>query len=374
MKRALIACGGTGGHLAPGIALAEELVTRGWACELLISKKQVDAELVKKYEQFEYDSIPGSAMSRSPVRFAKFVVGLFLGIRLCVRKIRETRPDVVIGFGGFSSASALLAGVMLRVPVAIHEANRIPGRVTRFASRFANRLYLPVDVFLKPARAGRTFHVGMPVRAEIEKIPREEAKLQLGFDPNRKLLLVFGGSQGARSLNEWVEASMETLAQESIQMLCLSGNSGQEAEERLVSNMEGKAVRSLVLGFSDQMAVLLSAADLAVSRSGAGSIAEISRCRTPSILIPYPYAADNHQYFNAKRVADDGGGLLLKHESMDCLLETVLKTIYDDASLSGFESGLEAMDRVDAKSMIADDIEALLALRRAKLRPEVVAS
>ncbi len=371
MKRALIACGGTGGHLAPGIALAEELVSRGWSCELLISKKQVDAQLVKKYGQFEYDSIPGCAMSFSPVRFSKFLRDLFSGVRICIRKIRKTQPDAVIGFGGFSSASALLAGIFTKIPVAIHEANRVPGRVTRLLSRFANRVYLPTDVYLKSVRSGRTFNVGMPIRTEIEKMAKDEAKRLLGFDPNRKLLLVFGGSQGARSLNEWMAASMEPLALDSVQMLCLTGNREDEAEERMYPAKAGEPVRSLILGFSDQMALLLSAADLAVSRSGAGSIAEIARCRTPSVFIPYPYAADDHQFYNAKRVADAGGGLLLNHESMDELFELVRITISDDDGLREFESCLEAIDGIDAKSIIADDIEMSLVSSKSASSTEV---
>lgn len=371
MKRALIACGGTGGHLAPGIALAEELVSRGWSCELLISKKQVDAQLVKKYRQFEYDSIPGCAMSFSPVRFSKFLRDLFSGVRICIRKIRKTQPDAVIGFGGFSSASALLAGIFTKIPVAIHEANRVPGRVTRLLSRFANRVYLPTDVYLKSVRSGRTFNVGMPIRTEIEKMAKDEAKRLLGFDPNRKLLLVFGGSQGARSLNEWMAASMEPLALDSVQMLCLTGNREDEAEERMYPAKAGEPVRSLILGFSDQMALLLSAADLAVSRSGAGSIAEIARCRTPSVFIPYPYAADEHQFYNAKRVTDAGGGLLLNHESMDELFELVRITISDDDGLREFESCLEAIDGIDAKSIIADDIEMSLVSSKSASRTEV---
>lgn len=370
MKRALIACGGTGGHLAPGIALAEELVSRGWSCELLISKKQVDAQLVKKYGQFEYDAIPGCAMSFSPVRFARFLRDLISGVRICIRKIRKTQPDAVIGFGGFSSASALLAGVFTKIPVAIHEANRVPGRVTRLVSRFANRVYLPTDIYLKSVRSGRTFNVGMPIRTEIEKMAKDDAKRLLGFDPNRKLLLVFGGSQGARSLNEWMAASMKPLALDSVQMLCLTGNRDDKAEERMYPAKAGEAVRSLILGFSDQMALLLSAADLAVSRSGAGSIAEIARCRTPSIFIPYPYAADNHQFYNAKRVADAGGGLLLNHESMDELFELVRITISDDDGLREFESCLEAIDGIDAKSIIADDIEMSLVTSKSASRTE----
>lgn len=359
MKRALIACGGTGGHLAPGIALAEELASRGWICELLISQKQVDAQLARKYSNFEYTSIPGSPFGLAPRRLLPFARNLFGGLRKCLRIIRERRPDVVIGFGGFLSASALFAGAIRSVPVAIHEANRVPGRATRLACRFADRVYLPDGVSLAKAKS-KTLSVGMPLRSEIARIDKEQAKREFGFDPRRKLLVVFGGSQGALSLNRWVEKQREGLSKDSIQSLCVTGDGSAEPREWTFDTKEGSSVKALTIGFCDRMAILLSAADLVVSRSGAGSLAEIARCRTPSILIPYPYAADNHQFYNAERMVDQGVAHMLEHEAMEGLTDQVYSMLGNEMLLKTMEERMERMDSTDARSIIADDLDFLI--------------
>jgi len=359
MRRALIACGGTGGHLAPGIALAEELVTRGWICKLLISGKQVDSRLVQKYTQFEYEAIPGRGLSFRPVPLMQFLWLLLKGYRRCIRIIRSSHPDVVIGFGGFISASALLAGARNGIPVAIHEANQVPGRVTRMASRYASRVYLPEGVELEGVDRGRIRHVGMPLRSEFTRLPKAEAKRALGFDPEKKLLFVFGGSQGAQSFNQWARESLDKLVENEIQLLCLTGMSDPVGVEKSCGTEKAQSVKSLFLNFSDDMSTLLSAADLAVSRAGAGSIAELIRCRVPTILIPYPHAADDHQDFNAKRFVDQGGGALCRQEEIETLLDTVVEWMSNDSRLEKVEELLGNGDQKDARKTLADDIERL---------------
>ncbi len=364
MRRALIACGGTGGHLAPGIALAEELLSRGWECRLLISGKQVDSMLVQKYTQFKYEAIAGSALSFHPVKFLRFLRDLLSGYRTCTRIIRSNGPELVVGFGGFISASALLAGARYGVPVAIHEANQIPGRVTRLTSRFANRVYLPDGVVLKEAKKDCVRNAGMPLRAEFERSARCEAKRILGFDPDEKLLLVFGGSQGALALNEWAKRYSRALNEKQIQLLCLTGMSDGCSDS--ASNASGESTQSKTsfVKFSEQMAMLLSAADLAISRAGAGSIAELIRCRVPAILVPYPHASDNHQLFNAKKFVTQGGGVLCPQEEMNGLLNTVLDVISSDEKRNRLAKNLEAMDQSNSQSEIADDLERLAATVR----------
>ncbi len=359
MRRALIACGGTGGHLAPGIALAEELESRGWQCELLISQKQVDALLIKRYSRFEYASIPGSGFNRSPLGFARFLRDLVGGIRQCSRIIRLRRPDVVISFGGFLSASALIAGKRHRLPVALHEANRIPGKVTRLASRFADRVYLPEGVAIRAA-ISKSKSVGMPLRSEIVRMPRADAKDELGLDSKRPLLVVIGGSQGARSLNLWFEREREGLARRSIQTICVSGDRSADERRWTYVSSEGVSIEARAIGFCDRMALLLSAANLTVSRSGAGSIAEILRCRVPSILVPYPYAADNHQWYNAKQLSDRGAARLWMGEEIDSLTDIVLEMIGDERRLQTIENHMGELDTVDARVALADDLERFL--------------
>ncbi len=363
MRRALIACGGTGGHLAPGIALAEELLSRGWECRLLISGKQVDSMLVQKYTQFKYEAIAGSGLSLRPIQFLRFLRDLLNGYRSCVRIIRLSGPELVIGFGGFISASALLAGVRNGVPVAIHEANQIPGRVTRLTSRFANRVYLPDGVVLKEASKGCIRNVGIPLRTEFERQSKGEAKRILGFDSEKKLLLVFGGSQGALALNEWAKEHSRFLNEKQIQLLCLTGMSGCLDSTGKESDEEFQSM-TVFMQFSEEMAVLLSAADLAISRAGAGSIAELIRCRVPAILVPYPHAADNHQLFNAQSFVTQGGGFLCRQEEMNNLLDTVLDVIFSDEERDRLAKNLEAMDQSNSQSEIADDLERLVAITR----------
>ncbi len=360
MRKALIACGGTGGHLSPGIALAEEMISRGWQCELLISTKQVDSRLARKYSSLDYTAIPGSAPSLNPARFARFCYDLIQGFARCIMIIRQTKPNVVIGFGGFLSMSALFAGRVSGLPVAIHDSNRIAGRVTRTVSLFAHRLYLPEGVSIKTAHSSRIRSIGVPIRREIHPISRNRAKRHLGLDPAMKLLVVFGGSQGASALNEWVKKNIDSLAQEEIQVYCLMGLSGGSNSEFTYRSRKGALVKSIFRQFSDEMGILLSAADLVISRAGTGSLTEIARCRAPAITIPYPFAADNHQYYNARHFEMHGCGILIEQEYLDSLLDEVKDTIYNDWLLQRFRENLSRMDDFEAQTKIAKDLEELV--------------
>lgn len=357
--RAIIACGGTGGHMAPGIALAEELVSRGWECTLLISNKQVDSRLVKKYGQFKYECIDGLPFSGRPDRMLRFLLSLTRGTMKCRRLIRQLKPDVVVGFGGFLSMPAMLAGFLSGLPTIIHEANRVAGRVTRIVSRFASRIYLPDGVSIGSDRKGRIRYLGMPVRDEITKLDKVSAKESLGFDPQQKLLAVMGGSQGAQSLNTWANDSLPALAEKQIQVFCLTGGSESDRASTLPS-LTGNEVRSIFRSFSDEMALVLSAADFVVSRSGAGSIAEMIRCRVPGVLVPYPYSADDHQIANAEKFESLGCGILLPQGGLSEMLDHVIKAISDESILQTYQEKLEWADQHNVRSIMAEDIKRIV--------------
>jgi len=368
VKRAVIACGGTGGHLSPGIALAEELISEGWTCELLISNKQVDSRLVRKYSNFTYKNVPGSPFGISPLRLAKFLINLAVGVAKCIKLYKKERPKFVIGFGGFLSLPAMLAGFICRIPVAIHESNRAPGRVTRIASSFANRIFLPHGISLRILRSSRIRHVGMPVRREIHLHSRNQAKRDLGYDPQRKLLVIFGGSQGARSLNEWVKKNLAVLAQDEVQVLCLTGMGSGSDGQMIFRSRSGAEIRSKFIRFSDNMATILSAADLVVSRAGAGSISEITRCRVPAILVPYPYAADNHQLLNARYFEMQGGGIVIGEDYINSLLAEVRDVLFNDWLLQTFKNNLEAMNRAKPQRVMIREIRMMIQ----ELRQEMI--
>ncbi len=373
MSRFLIACGGTGGHLSPGIALAEGLNARGHETTLLISHKKVDARLIGKYPQLRFERIPGAPFSLNPAGFCRFVWRQSQSLWFSARLIRAWRPGVIVGFGGFTTAGIIVVAALFRRPVALHEANRVPGRAIRLLGGLARRVYLPQGVQLGGARRAGVRHVGLPVRREITRLPHEEARRRLGLNPEQKVLVVFGGSQGAAPLNNWVRERQGRLAEEGIQTYCVTGLGKGGAEVREYRTGSGEQVRSVSVPFCDDVATLLSAADLVVSRAGAGTIAELIRCATPAILVPFPQAADNHQWANARFFEQQGGGLVVDQRFINGLDREVCDVIFNDWLLRKFRANLQRMDRANSLELILDDLE-MLALPAGMPAPDAPAS
>jgi UDP-N-acetylglucosamine--N-acetylmuramyl-(pentapeptide) pyrophosphoryl-undecaprenol N-acetylglucosamine transferase len=361
VSRFLISCGGTGGHLSPGIALAEGLLSRGHEVALLISRKKVDARLIEKYPQLAFERMPGRPFSWNPVRFAQCLVSQARAVAFCLRLIRLRRPDVIVGFGGFTSAPVALAGRLRGIPVALHECNRVPGLAIRTLGFLATRVYLPIGLRLAGVGAATTRHVGLPVRREIVPRPRAESRVLLGLDPNQKVLALLGGSQGATVLNEWARQHFTLLASEGIQVYCVTGLDKGAAEVHELQSRPGAPVRAIFTPFCDRVSELLAAADLVVSRAGAGTLAELVRCETPAILVPYPHAADNHQRANAAFFERQGGGLVVDQAMMQELHAEVRDVIFNDWLLRKFRGNLRRMDRANSLELMLRDLEEIAA-------------
>jgi UDP-N-acetylglucosamine--N-acetylmuramyl-(pentapeptide) pyrophosphoryl-undecaprenol N-acetylglucosamine transferase len=359
MSHFIISCGGTGGHLSPGIALAEGLAARGHETTLLISEKKVDARLIEKYPHIRFARMPGTGFSWRPAQLLRCVVSQLRAVRFCRALIRATSPDGIVGFGGFTSAPVVLAGRLSGLPVMLHESNRVPGMAIRVLGRFATRVYLPPGVQLESVRAAATRYAAPPVRSEIVRTPQAAAREALGLDPTQKLLVLLGGSQGATALNQWARDHVASLASEGIQLYCVTGL-GKGAEESLdLRTKTGEPVRAVFVPFSDRIAQLLSAADLVVSRAGAGSIAELIRCETPAVLIPFPHAADDHQRANAAFFERQGGGVVLEQSGLGNLRAEVLDIIFNDWLLRKFRGNLRRMDRANSLDLMLRDLESL---------------
>ncbi len=359
MSSFLISCGGTGGHLSPGIALAETLRAQGHAVCLLISQKKVDARLSEKYPELRFERMAGAGFSWRPLQLVRCALAQVRAFVRCLRMIRQTRADVVVGFGGFTSAPIVLAALVSGVPSALHESNRVPGLAIRTLGRFARRVYLPPGIFLAGVRAFATRHVGMPVRREISRTPQAEARAALGLEPKQRVLVVLGGSQGASALNDWARERAGVFAAEGIQLYVVTGLGKGAATVVEGASRSGATVRAVYIPFSDRMAEVMSAADLVVTRAGAGSLAELIRCGTPAILVPYPHAADDHQRANAAYFERQGGGVVVEQPQLETLAAEVLDVIGNDWLLRRFRSNLQRMDRSDALGLMRTDLEAI---------------
>lgn len=357
MSRILLACGGTGGHLAPGIALAQRLTDAGHDCRLIVSRKAVDARMTAHYPRLAFEAGRGRGFGPGLVGRLRFFPALVGAIWSSARLLRRFRPDALVCFGGFMSLGPAIAGRLAGIPVLVHEANRRPGKAVRLIARFASSVHLPSGVRLPGVPAARQHDSGYPVRAEIRPQAREAARRALALPAGGRLLLVVGGSQGAAPLNRWVEAHLPAFAERGMHVLCLTGPGGREEEVRV-----GQSVVKF-LPFCHQMAAAYSAADLAIARAGAGTLAELATCRTPAILIPLPHAADDHQTANARHSAEAGGAWLLPETELAQLAPRVFAALTDTAGLAAMRDALALADVANRWEELATETLALAARR-----------
>jgi len=327
-QKILIACGGTGGHLFPGIAVAESLRAAGHDALLLISRKEIDARATSGHDHLSFETVP--AIAKPPtfsLRTPAFLWKLWSSVRHAKKLIREHRIDAVLGMGGFTSLPPVYAGHRLGVPTFIHDSNARPGRANILTSRFCNRVFVGMEAARAWFPKSDTLVTGTPVRPEILSLPsREEAAKHFGLDPAKTTLLITGGSQGARRLNE-IAAEAAARLPESIQILHIAGPANEAQVTAALASRPG----AVALGFCDAMQAALALADLVVARSGASFLTEVSAVGLPSVLVPYPYAADDHQTANARVFADAGAGVLVQEHDLDAeSLATLAQSILEN--------------------------------------------
>jgi UDP-N-acetylglucosamine--N-acetylmuramyl-(pentapeptide) pyrophosphoryl-undecaprenol N-acetylglucosamine transferase len=355
--KVLIACGGTGGHLFPGIAVAEAMRARGHEVRLLISEKKVDAEASAKYPHLSFETVPAVAKPATfSLRMLPFLWKLWGSIRRCRGILRGFGADAVLGMGGFTSLPPVYAGHKLGLKTFVHDSNARPGRANVLTSRFCTQVFLGLDA-AKSFFGGRaTVLTGTPVRPEIKSRPtRGEAAALFGWDPEKTTILVTGGSQGARRLNELCAGAVAKFP-EGIQVLHIAG----ALDFDRVSQIAGARANHRVIGFCDRMAAAYAVADLIISRSGASSLTEVSIAGLPSILVPFPYAADDHQTRNAEVFERAGAAKLVQERDLDegKLAALALSILNDPATSERMAAAARALAIPDAAERVCAAIEA----------------
>jgi len=310
-----IACGGTGGHLFPGIAVGTELTQRGVDVTLLISPKDVDQQGVAGLRDFTVATLPAVALQGG--NLPGFLAATWRSRAAAGRLFATQPPHAVLAFGGFTAAPPVLAGRRLGAITVIHESNLIPGRANRWLAHLVDECFVGFAEAAQRLWHPHVTHTGTPVREQFTvPIDPAGARQLLGLRPDRPTLVVIGGSQGARGLNQLVLASLPALvaAVPALQFVHLSGEPDfaqvRAGYDALRATAPG--VSAVVRPFLSEVELALAAATLVVSRAGASSLAEYAAVAVPVVLVPLPTAQDNHQYHNAAALVRTGAARLVE--------------------------------------------------------------
>jgi UDP-N-acetylglucosamine--N-acetylmuramyl-(pentapeptide) pyrophosphoryl-undecaprenol N-acetylglucosamine transferase len=361
--RVAIACGGTGGHLFPGLAVAEELKHHGCAVTLLISPKEVDQQAVKSASGVKIVTLPAVGLTQgSRLAFAR---GFWESYRAARELFKAERPDAVLAMGGFTSAPPVLAGKFLGARVFLHESNTIPGRANRWLSWVIHQAFVGFGEASPRLHARSAKITGTPVRPEFKPVDVRQCRVALGLDPMRPVLLVTGGSQGASGLNQLVIDTLPLLAKR-LPELQLFHLTGQSDAGKVEAAAQAAGVKAVVHPFYGKMHLALGAATVAISRAGASSLAELAAMRVPAILVPYPAATDNHQQQNALAFEKTGAACLMEQQraTPELLTSKITELVRNTGAIENMRTALDKWHAPRAAEQIAESMMRLIIARR----------
>jgi UDP-N-acetylglucosamine--N-acetylmuramyl-(pentapeptide) pyrophosphoryl-undecaprenol N-acetylglucosamine transferase len=361
--------GGTAGHLMPGVTVATEVIKRFPDADIVFFGTQGDLEKrvvggANLRLQQIYTEKRGGSILNLPVYAIRSLVSF---VRAC-RAVREFDPDVLVGLGGFGCVFPVLAASLRRIPTILLEQNVLPGRANRFLAHWANE----IDCMWSESAAylGHKTNVcvtGNPVREAVFTCTREEAARFFGLEPEKKTLFITGGSLGALRMNQIVVEALPTLSQMAgeLQIIHCTG----ELSYRTVSAAyKGSPLKSYVVSYLDKMPLAYALSDLAICRAGGTTIAELLAAGVPSILIPLPTAAEDHQRLNAEAVERGGAGVLADQNSLTGeKLAGIVREMLSGERLKQMRAAAAAMARRDAAKMIVERICGLVRERRLRL-------
>ena len=355
----VFAGGGTGGHLYPALAVAEELSSRNTGFKALFvgTSRGIESRVVPE-SGYGLELI-SSRGARGQGAAGKVVTGAMLtvGIMQSMGIMRRFRPDIVFGSGGYASVAAVSAAWLMRKTVVLQEQNSIPGLANRTLAPMAKRLYLGFERARGYFKCNAPVIVtGNPLRGTIQPGPEPSARKDFGLSGNGRVLLVFGGSQGAMTLSR--AAAGYILDRTDIQAIVQTGENGYEEIRDLLATAAG---RVFVSPYIEEIGRAYAAADIALSRAGALSVSELAAAGLPSVLVPYPHCADDHQTHNASVLVDAGGAIMVEDSKLNAAsLAGKLDPVIDDPGLLGrMREALVPLQEKRAAAIIAADMEKL---------------
>lgn len=359
-KKFILSGGGTGGHIYPAVAIANGLKERFPDCDILFVGASDKMEM-QKVPQAGY-KIQGlwiaGIQRRLTLDNAMFPLKLVSSLIKSRKIVKQFKPDVVIGTGGFASGPLLRAAAGMGVPVVVQEQNSYPGITNKWLSKFAEKICVAYDNLERFFPASKIVHTGNPVRQDLigTEDNRGAAIARFNLDPAKKTLLVLGGSLGSRRINQLIAKELAWLQAQNVQVIWQCGKFYFE-EYQHHGDKEGVQV----LSFIDRMDLVYAAADVVISRSGASSVSELCIVGKPVIFIPSPNVAEDHQTKNAQAIVDKGGALLLKEPRLDTQFQPVFEDLLlNEEKQQKLSENIKKLAKVNATQDIVEEIVKLL--------------
>jgi UDP-N-acetylglucosamine--N-acetylmuramyl-(pentapeptide) pyrophosphoryl-undecaprenol N-acetylglucosamine transferase len=362
--RILIAGGGTGGHVYPGIAIAKELKSADQNVEVLFvgTAQGLENKIVPK-EGFKLKTIRSKGINRNSVIDNIKTLNINIaGLKDAKAIVKDFKPDIAIGTGGYVTGPVILVCALSKVRTIIHESNVIPGVANKILSRFVDYIaisYKDTKKYFKVADS-KIKVTGNPVRKDLFLYKKFQSKYALGFDTQKPLIVSVGGSRGAQNINAAILNYINEFLPSSIQFLFITG---ENQYDKIMGKLDMTKHKNLkVVPFSYKMPQVYAASDLIICRAGAMTISEVSASGVPSILIPSPYVAENHQEYNARALKRAGSAkiILEKNLNEDVLKTNINELIYDKNKLNDMSEKAKMMSKPDAVDEIVRLINKLV--------------
>jgi len=337
--RVLIVAGVTGGHIYPGLAVANEIRKRNKDAVIeFVGVKGCLEDRIVPMEGYKVNHIKAAGFEKYSLRLkAKAFFEIFTGVADALKIINEFKPDIIIGMGSFITANVIWASRIKKIPSIIHEQNAYPGRAIKAAANFTDIIALSFEdtkKYFSEKNQKKIVVTGNPVRKEFEAFTKPIAKKTLKLSPHEKLILCLGGSLGAANINSAaIGMAKKFLSSKNIKIIIITG---QKQYNDVLSRIDTKIHDNVkILPYADNMPVLLNACDLVICRGGATTLFENMTTSTPGIYIPYPYASNDHQKKNIEYITSRGGGVMIEDKDLneELLYEKVSEIIYSDAKL-----------------------------------------
>jgi len=359
----IISGGGTGGHIFPAIAIANAIKEKYPDTNILFVGALGKMEMEKvPAEGYEIIGLPIMGLQRRlTLQNLKFPFKLFLSMRKAKKIVKDFKPDVVVGVGGYASGPLLKAATRLGVPALVQEQNSYPGITNKLLAKHVEKICVAYDNMDRFFPREKIILTGNPVRQNIKNLEAKRVRgiEYFGLDPTKKTVLVVGGSLGARTINHAIDAGIEEFVKNNIQLVWQTGKLYVDEAAKTVAKYEGKGIKTMP--FISKMDYAYAIADVVVSRAGAMSVSELSIAAKPTIFVPLPSAAEDHQTKNAMALVNHNAALLVKDtEAQKKLVPTLIELVNNEQEQQRIANNVAKMAFNDSANIIADEVIKLI--------------